>query len=222
MRYPEPNLCRRKKRSDPPYQRDMVQMPVGHKTCRSGPRSLERPNMVSLHPAHRLPYLVLFTHPARRFQHCLNGPPFFDDKTSGGGAKTERRAEMTIMLVSARWGSRRGGGVRESVAGRGAQRGPTQGRPKSRSTEGSQSKTREWQGTGRCDGPGLSAKRSEKQRSGSLSQDRCWGAGVLGPWSAQSGLAGRVAADISSAARVVLGPMVPNVEASPSTRVCRA
>lgn len=113
--------------------RNMAPMPVDDKTSRSGPTALARPNMESLNTAHRLPCSVLFTHPDRRFQHCVNGPPFSDDKTSGGGVETERRTEMTIMLVSAGWGSRRGGGVRESIRGRarGAERpDPTQGRPK--------------------------------------------------------------------------------------------
>lgn len=108
-----------------------------------------------------------------------------------------------------------------SVAGRaqGAERpDPTQGRPKRwlDRREGSQSKTRpgsEWQGTGRCDGSGLSAKRREKQRSVAVArvagrQDRSRGV-VLGPWSVRSGLAGRVAADMSSAARVRGVVLVP-------------
>lgn len=113
--------------------RNMAPMPVGDKTSRSGPATFGRPNMESLNTAHRLPRSVLFTHPVRRFQPCVNGPPFSDDKASGGGVETERRTEMTIMLVSAGWGSRRGGVCEDpSGAGRGAQRGltRTQGRPK--------------------------------------------------------------------------------------------
>lgn len=112
--------------------------------------------------------------------------------------------------------------MRESIRGRarGAERPDANARTPEKipSTEGSQSKTSpgsEWQGTGRCDGSGLSAKRSEKQRSVAAvarvagRQDRSRGR-VLGPWSVRSGLAGRVAADMSSAARVrgvVLVPM---------------
>lgn len=184
--------------------------------------------------AHRLPCSVLFAHPDCRFRHCVNGPPFCDDKTSGGGVETERRAEMTIMLVSAGWGSRRGGVCENPShpwqAGRGGQRGLTRRKDAQKRwrdrREGSQSKTRpgsEWQGTGRCDGSGLSAKRREKQRSVGRcrsgrreagSEPGCGAGALVG--SVGASRAGCCGHELSR--KGARGGFGAKVEASPSTR----
>lgn len=182
--------------------------------------------------AHRLPCSVLFAHPDRRFRHCVNGPPFCDDKTSGGGVGATGGNDDHVGL--ARLGFQEGRGVRESIASmagraRGAERpDPTQGRPKRwrDRREGSQSKTRpgsEWQGTGRCDGSGLSAKRREKQRSVGRcrsgrreagSEPGCGAGALVG--SVGASRAGCCGHELSR--KGARGGFGAKVEASPSTR----
>lgn len=116
--------------------------------CLSATRPAEVVRRLSVNPtchhktAHRLPCSVLFAHPDRRFRHCVNGPPFCDDKRSGGGVETRATGGNDDHVGLAGWGSRRGGVCENPShpwqAGRGAQRGLTRRKDaqKDGSTEG--------------------------------------------------------------------------------------